>query len=353
MGALSFSHPPPSPSSPLPSPPPRPARPAPPLAALGLPILEWTTAGVDPAPAFTVAGLKASSAFRVDGGPWAGGASVKRKGATSRLAFPKPKLRLSFPKPGLAGVWGPQDTAGTRSLDVNSLFGEVTGAPSSYVREVAAFQAYRTLGGVPAPRARHAVVVLNGDFWGLVALVERMDGTWLRRVREAVPGGVVTSLDPGPGALLFKPEDATWANLRPDADAAALRLAWKLAAAVGEGGEEAKNDKGTVDAAFRSLEAFSRLLADGGGPRRGRGPGGGGGGGGASPAWPRPSTCPSPSPTSPPRPPSSTRTGAPRTTTSPAPPTGGGPCCRAIPRPPCRRAPCLGRPPRSPPRTTP
>ena len=76
--------------------------------AYGLPLLDWVTPA-DPAPAFTVTGLNATSSFRFDGGPWATGASVRRRGTTS-LGWPKPKLRLSFPKGQGLAVWEGDDT---------------------------------------------------------------------------------------------------------------------------------------------------------------------------------------------------------------------------------------------------
>ena len=234
--------------------------PIPTTTSLGLPLLEWTTTG-DPAPAFTVAGLNKTSSFRFAGGPRVGGASVKRKGTTS-LGWPKPKLRLAFPQGGEGlAVW-PGEEEASHALDINSLWGEVTGAPSSYVREAAAFSTFTSF-GVPAPRTRHAVLTLNGKFWGLVSLVERMDGAWLlgRQGRGgAAAARPAPTLRPGPGALLFKPEDATWANLRPDAGGATLRLAWKLVAVVGEDGREAKDKRGG-EAAWRALEELSATLA--------------------------------------------------------------------------------------------
>ena len=248
---------------------------------------------------------------------------MRRRGTTS-LGWPKPKLRLSFPKGQGLAVWEGDDTKAhalvraereakgggggegglphvrapdllvsvslsrppsaspllsplsPSSQDINSLYGEVTGYPSTYVREAAAFAAYARA-GVPAPRTRHAVLALNGIEWGLILLVERMDGAWLARVTApatttATP--YLPTLAPGPAPLLlFKPVDATAANLRPDVGGGALRMAWSLAGVVGPAGKGvAGRDPATVEGAWEALEGLAAALAGGRGGWRGRAP---------------------------------------------------------------------------------
>ena len=132
--------------------------------------------------------------------------AVRRRGQTS-LRWPKPKLKLSFP--GRDFPW--PDGERRRRVNLNSFFEEM--GEDSYLREPLA-AAVLAAEGVTVSRVEHIHLRLNGNFYGLYALVEQVDDQFLRR--RGLPDGT-----------LFKSTHGELSNLRYDVPRDELHWAYK------------------------------------------------------------------------------------------------------------------------------
>jgi hypothetical protein len=156
---------------------------------------------------------------------YGGGVTVRRRGSGRRdpanmwgksgtKDWPKRKLKLDFRGRDFKVSWGGGGGGGgtgtgteaavskVEEMNLHSSYDEP--GPESYLREVLAAAAFERA-GVAAPAARHVVLRLNGDFYGLYVMVENVDESFLER----------HGLDPrGP---LFKAVHWKYSNLRPAA----------------------------------------------------------------------------------------------------------------------------------------
>ncbi len=125
--------------------------------------------------------------------------TVEYQGARTRQ-FPKKSFHVKFDdsdrfRGDPFGDGG--DAKGFEDLVLKSMW-----IDQSLMREALAFAVMERLGG-PAPRVGWANLTLNGDYWGLYAVVERVDKRFLRRRFIAPSGGMYKGvaqsahLDPG------------------------------------------------------------------------------------------------------------------------------------------------------------
>lgn len=106
-------------------------------------------------------------ALIVDGVDY-GSCIVRARGGSS-LFYPKMSLRIELPD----AVDGP---GYARRINLRAEYND-----RSMLRNLVAFEAFRSLASVPAPRARHVGLAVNGEPYGLMLEVERIGGSMLRR----------------------------------------------------------------------------------------------------------------------------------------------------------------------------
>ncbi len=103
---------------------------------------------------------------------------IRSRGLGSRSA-PKPGLRVDFDRYSSG-----QQFLGLKSFVLDNLTQDHTG-----IKETAAMRLYTRL-GIPAPRATHARLYVNGDYAGLYGLVESVDKTMMGRVFGSIGDNV-------------------------------------------------------------------------------------------------------------------------------------------------------------------
>jgi spore coat protein CotH len=103
---------------------------------------------------------------------------IRSRGLGSRSAT-KPGLRVDFDR-----YSNGQQFLGLKSFVLDNLTQDHTG-----IKETAAMRFYTRL-GIPAPRATHAQLYVNGDYAGLYGLVESVDKTMMGRIFGSVGDNV-------------------------------------------------------------------------------------------------------------------------------------------------------------------
>jgi len=89
---------------------------------------------------------------------------------------PKLSFRLTFPDDDKPVT----DLFGGAAEEHRRLVFHASWVDSSFARNKLTFDAVRAAGGL-APRVSHAVVEVNGEFWGLYVVIERIDKIFLRK----------------------------------------------------------------------------------------------------------------------------------------------------------------------------
>lgn len=104
----------------------------------------------------------------------------------STLKYAKKSLKLKYPKPGFLGEPFLDDSGPDyyRRLVLKAMYKD-----QSLVREAVTFDAWRLM-GYDAPRHEYCNLFLNGEYYGLYVIVERVDDAFVAR-RGYAPGGAM------------------------------------------------------------------------------------------------------------------------------------------------------------------
>ncbi|GMH43574.1 hypothetical protein BSKO_11496 [Bryopsis sp. KO-2023] len=135
---------------------------------------------------------------------------TRRRGITA-LPWPKPKIKFDFKGTVFKMKKGVKDV---EEFNLQSFWDEP--GEDSYMREPLAFEVMREA-GVPGSEAFHVRVNMNGDYYGLFAIIEQVDDTFL------------TKHGFSPSGPLFKSSHGELSNLRWDVKLGDLKWAYRKA----------------------------------------------------------------------------------------------------------------------------